>query len=230
MRRPLPRPRSAPSRARGRPDGSVTVTPPSVDASRRSATACVVPAKFVAVAQPHQVERLLRRQHRAVARPRMVGMAVGDHGLVDRPRRVDMEAAGLAAQAGRRRRQQVFGTHGAEICHIGAEEQTAIAWHACNRCSSPPATWSPTAAINGRWTLCSAAIAAAAADLLAQAVEIAPGFATAWFALGRRSASGSATATARSRRSRRRATPTARTTTARGCISRGSASARRRRR
>ena len=54
------------------------------------------------VAEPHHVERFRRRQHRTVAGPRVVGMAVGDHGLVDRPRRVDMEAAGLAAHAGRR--------------------------------------------------------------------------------------------------------------------------------
>ena len=52
-----------------------------------------------------------------------------------------------------------------------------------SRCSSPPAIWSPTGAINGRWIICSAAMPAAAADILQQVVETAPGFATAWFAL-----------------------------------------------
>jgi hypothetical protein len=53
--------------------------------------------KIVAVAQTHHVERLLRRQHRAMARSGVVGMAVGDHGALDRPHRVDMKAAGLAS-------------------------------------------------------------------------------------------------------------------------------------
>ena len=57
---------------------NVTVAPPSVDASRRSAIACVRAGEILAVAQPHQVERLLRRQHRAVAGARVVGMAMGD--------------------------------------------------------------------------------------------------------------------------------------------------------
>ena len=72
--------------------------------------------------------------------------------------------------------------------------------------------------------------AAAAADILTQVVETAPGFATAWFALGLDPRGDWATATAPSPRSRRRATPTARTITARGCIWPASASARRRRR
>jgi hypothetical protein len=45
------------------------------------------------------------------------------------------------------------------------------------------AIWSPTGATNGRWTISSAATRPAAADILAQVVETAPGFATAWFAL-----------------------------------------------
>ena len=48
--------------------------------------------KARAVAQPHDVQRLLRRQHRAMAGARMVGMAMRDHGLVHRPGRVDVEA------------------------------------------------------------------------------------------------------------------------------------------
>ena len=73
-----PRPRSAPSRARGRRDGSVTATPPSVD-GLAVADRLRRAGEVLAVAQPHQVERLLRGQHRAVAGAGMVGMAVGDH-------------------------------------------------------------------------------------------------------------------------------------------------------
>ena len=58
-----------------------------------------------AIAKPHDVERFLRRQHRAVPGARVVGMAVGDDGLVHRLGRVDMKAAALAAHAGRRRQQ-----------------------------------------------------------------------------------------------------------------------------
>ena len=36
-----------------------------------------------AVAQPHHVERFLRRQHRAMAGAGVVGMAMGDHGPLD---------------------------------------------------------------------------------------------------------------------------------------------------
>ena len=88
----------------------VTRTPSSVD-GLAVADRLRRAGEILAVAQPHDVERLLRRQHRAVAGARMVGMAVGDQRLVDRPRRVDVEAAALAAHAGRRRHQDVFGTH-----------------------------------------------------------------------------------------------------------------------
>ena len=71
--------------------------------------------EILAVAQPHEVERLLRGEHRAMAGARMVGMAMRDHGLLDRPGRVDVEAAGLAAHAGGRRQQDVFGTHRPQI-------------------------------------------------------------------------------------------------------------------
>ena len=67
--------------------------------------------EIVAIAQPHHVERLLRRQHRAVAGPGMVGMAVGDDRALDRAHRIDMKPAGLAAQAGGHRHQDVLRTH-----------------------------------------------------------------------------------------------------------------------
>ena len=73
--------------------------------------------KIVAIAQPHHVERFLRREHRAMARPGMIGMAMRDHGALDRAHRVDMEAAGLAAQAGGNGHQDVLRAH---AFHIGA--------------------------------------------------------------------------------------------------------------
>ena len=67
--------------------------------------------EILAIAQPHQVERFLRRQHRAMAGAGMVGMGMRDQRPLDRPRRIDMEGAELAAHAGRRRHQDVFGAH-----------------------------------------------------------------------------------------------------------------------
>ena len=67
--------------------------------------------EILAVAQPHQVERFLRRQYRAMAGAGMVGMGVGDQRPLDRPGRIDMKAAELAAHAGGRRQQDVFRTH-----------------------------------------------------------------------------------------------------------------------
>src|SRR5687768_17337289 len=119
----------------------------------------------------------------------MVRMAVCDHGLVDRPRWVDMEAAGLAADARRRRRQQFFGTHsawtfGAEICHIGGKNRSAIQ---SNMPSQPLFVSSGNLVADRRyqWALdyLKRGDAEAAADILVQVVETAPGFATAWFAL-----------------------------------------------
>ena len=68
--------------------------------------------EILAVAQPHQVERLLRRQHRAVAGARMVGMAVRDQrlartgrvGSMWKPPRLQHTPAGVGIE-------DVFGTH-----------------------------------------------------------------------------------------------------------------------
>ena len=73
--------------------------------------------KVLAIAQPHHVQRFLRRQHRAMAGAGMVGMAVGDHGPLDRADRVDVEGAGLAAQAVSSWQQDVLRTH---VRHIGS--------------------------------------------------------------------------------------------------------------
>ena len=67
--------------------------------------------EIVAVAQLHHVERFLRGEHGAMAGPGMVGMAVGNHGALDRTDRVDMEAARFAAEAGRSGDQDVLRTH-----------------------------------------------------------------------------------------------------------------------
>ena len=42
---------------------------------------------------------------------RVIGMAMRDHRFVDRPSRVDVESAKLAAHAGGGRQQNVFGAH-----------------------------------------------------------------------------------------------------------------------
>src|ERR1700752_2869179 len=67
--------------------------------------------KVLAIAQPHNVERLLRRQHRAMAGARMVGMAMGDHGPLDRAYRIDVEIAGFAVETGGNGAEDVLGSH-----------------------------------------------------------------------------------------------------------------------
>ena len=67
--------------------------------------------EIVAVAQPHDVERFLRRQNRAMPGPGVVGVAMRDQGLVDRAGRIDMKAAGLATNTRRRRNQDIFCAH-----------------------------------------------------------------------------------------------------------------------
>jgi hypothetical protein len=47
----------------------------------------------------HDFQRLRRRQHRAIAAPRVVGMAMRDQCAINRPRRVDIEIAGRAVDA-----------------------------------------------------------------------------------------------------------------------------------
>jgi hypothetical protein len=68
-----------------------------------------------AVAQAHEIERLLRGKHGAMAGPRVVAMRVGDDSFFHCPRRIDMEAADPAADPGGCSQQDVFGPHGSEI-------------------------------------------------------------------------------------------------------------------
>jgi hypothetical protein len=108
--------------------------------------------KMVAVAQPHHVERFLRGQHRAMAGPGVVGMAVGDHGALDRPHRIDMKAAGLAAQTGGDGHQDVLRAHPGYIVQPKAHSSLVLRlsltlpnphrnrFRPCPRdCSCPPA-------------------------------------------------------------------------------------------
>jgi hypothetical protein len=69
----------------------------------------------LAVTQAHQVERLLRGEHRAVASARVVGMTMRDHSLVHGPCGVDMETTDFAVHAGGRRQENIFGAHSLEI-------------------------------------------------------------------------------------------------------------------
>src|SRR5262249_20538458 len=68
-----------------------------------------------AVAQTHEIERLLGAENGAVAGARVIGMGVGDHSFVHRTWWLDMEAANLAATPGGRSHENVFGAHGLEI-------------------------------------------------------------------------------------------------------------------
>jgi len=63
-----------------------------------------------AIAQPHQIKRLLRRQYGAMAGTGVVGMSMGNNGALDGPRGVDMESTELAANARRRGDKNVLGS------------------------------------------------------------------------------------------------------------------------
>ena len=65
--------------------------------------------EVLAHAKPHDIQRLLCRQHRAMAGARVIGMAVGDDGARDRTRRIDMEIAGRATKPLGAVRQHVGG-------------------------------------------------------------------------------------------------------------------------
>jgi predicted TPR repeat methyltransferase len=148
--------------------------------------------KIVAVAQPHHVERLLRRQHRAVACPGVVGMAVGDHGALHGAYRIDMEAAGLASQAGGDGHQDVLRTHAVYIvCGETRSSLAPSAFEASIRFPAMPLRIflsSGDLVADRRFEFARdlrlKGDLAAAADLLLQVTELAPGFASAWFTLG----------------------------------------------
>jgi predicted TPR repeat methyltransferase len=122
----------------------------------------------------------------------VIGMAVGDHGALDRPDRVDVEAARLATQAGGDGHQDVLRTHLGYIGRIVPRSRLA---------ARLPRTLEPVPEMPARLFLSSGDLMAdrrfefardlqlkgdlpAAADLLLQAAELAPNFASAWFTLG----------------------------------------------
>ena len=146
--------------------------------------------EIVAIAQPHHVERFLRRQHLAMAGPGMVGMAMRDHRALDRPHRIDMKAAGLAAQAGGDRHQDVLRAHlrlysSATDVRICQGSTTVDQIQSCpHACSCHPAIMIADRRFDFARDLQMQGDLAAAADLLMQATELAPGFASAWFSLG----------------------------------------------
>jgi predicted TPR repeat methyltransferase len=139
--------------------------------------------KVVAVAQPHHVERLLRGQHRAVTGPGVIGMAVGDHGALDGAHRIDMEAAGLAAKAGGDGHQDVL------RAHLSIYRRVTVIFKA-NVKSMPARLFlsSGDMIADRRFDFARdlqlKGDLVAAADLLQQAADLAPGFASAWFTLG----------------------------------------------
>ena len=61
--------------------------------------------------QPHDIERFLRGEHGAMTRACMVAMAMGNHGLVNRTRRIDMEATERAVHPALRRQNNVLQPH-----------------------------------------------------------------------------------------------------------------------
>src|ERR1043166_7599894 len=135
--------------------------------------------EIFAIAQPHQVERFLRRQYRAMAGPRVIRMAMRDQRLVDGACRIDVKAADLAAQADGRWFQQLFGAHAPQICHIGG-----IANPGPRMLFLSSGDILADRRYEHALRYAERGDDAAAADLLAQAVELEPGFAAAWFRLG----------------------------------------------
>ncbi len=177
--------------------------------------------EIVAVAQPHHVERLLGGEHRAMAGPGVIGMAMGDHGALDRPYRIDVEVARLAAQPGGNRHQDVLWTHLRYIGRRGGSFENLPLSSLipnplepvprCPRaCSCPQAIMIADRRFDFARDLQLKGDLVAAADLLLQAIDLAPGFASAWFTLGEireqlgdREAAIAAFRKAQSRRSRR---------------------------
>ena len=78
--------------------------------------------EIVAIAQPHHVERFLRRQHRAVAGAGVIGVGVGDQGALHRPHRIDVKIAEPATKAGCCWGEKLLRTHDAYIGRIACSD------------------------------------------------------------------------------------------------------------
>src|SRR6478672_13384273 len=127
-----------------------------------------------------------------MARPGVIGMAMRDYGALHRAHRVDMEAARLASQAGGNGHQDVL------RAHAGLYRRSCIEFYPSCAGLTRASILEP---MPSRLFLSSGDLMAdrrfdfardlqlkgdlaAAADLLSQATELAPGFASAWFTLG----------------------------------------------
>lgn len=111
----------------------------------------------------------------------MVGMAMRDEGLVDRTGGIDVKTAGLAADAGRRRQEQVFGTH---VRAHGAQIGTMTQALKDGRIFMSSGDLLADRRYQMARDLHARGDGSAAVDLLEQALERAPGFAAGWFDLG----------------------------------------------
>ena len=88
-------------------------------------------SEILAETQAHDVERFPGGQHGAVTGARVIGMAMGDHGLLDGTRRIDVEFAEPAVHAALGRRENVFRSHGAKIVtHDVCAQSHRLQWGA----------------------------------------------------------------------------------------------------
>jgi hypothetical protein len=97
--------------------------------------------EVLAVAQAHQVEGFARGEHRAMTRAGVIGVSMGDEGARNRPHRVDMKVAGLAAQPFRLPGENILRAH---LRYIGRQPvalEGLPSLPSCRpACSCPPAT------------------------------------------------------------------------------------------
>ena len=70
--------------------------------------------EILAIADRHDLQRLARGKDRAVPRPGMIAMAMGDQRAMHRADRVDVEITGRAVETGRSRVQDLIGAHEAQ--------------------------------------------------------------------------------------------------------------------
>jgi predicted TPR repeat methyltransferase len=116
----------------------------------------------------------------------MIGVRVGDERTVDRPQRIDIKSAGATAKPYGRAHQQFFGTHVYQNRYESADANPAAP--AAVMTSSALAISSGDLTADRRYAIARdferRGDFAAAADVLTQALERAPGFSAAWFALG----------------------------------------------
>ena len=155
----------------------------------------------------------------------MIRMAMRDQRALDRPHRIDVKTADRAAQPGGRRPQDVFRTHGLQICHIGriANRGRVAAFHHLRRPDRrPPLRIGARLRGRGRPRGCGRLVCAGDGTCARFRLRV---------VRARRSARSAGRPRGRARRVRAGARPpTPRTAMARRCTLRGSAPPTRRRR